>query len=70
MEDEDHEVEASQEPTAMVAEGLPIPPIPNGMPVFADLDSQPLDDLGVSVMDQDVLERNVAAKVWTRMCMN
>jgi hypothetical protein len=30
----------------------------------ADLDSQPLNDLGVSVMDQDVLERNVAAQVW------
>ena len=29
----------------------------------ADLDSQPLNDLGVSVMDQDVLERNVAAQV-------
>jgi hypothetical protein len=28
-----------------------------------DLDSQPLNDLGVSVMDQDVLERNVAAQV-------
>lgn len=31
--------------------------------VAADLDSQPLNDLGVSVMDQDVLERNVAAQV-------
>jgi hypothetical protein len=29
----------------------------------ADLDSQPLGDLGVSVMDQDQLERNVAAQV-------
>ena len=29
----------------------------------ADMDTQPLDDLGVSVMDQDVLERNVAAQV-------
>jgi hypothetical protein len=29
----------------------------------ADLDSQPLTDLGVSVMDQDMLERNVAAQV-------
>jgi hypothetical protein len=28
-----------------------------------DLDSQPLNDLGVSVMDQDELERNVAAQV-------
>ena len=37
--------------------------------VAADLDSQPLNDLGVSVMDQDVLERNVAAQVcypWLR----
>ena len=33
--------------------------------VAADLDSQPLNDLGVSVMDQDVLERNVAAQVAT-----
>ena len=32
-------------------------------PAFADLDSQPLTDLGVSVMDQDVLERNIAAQV-------
>jgi len=31
--------------------------------VAADMDSQPLNDLGVSVMDQDVLERNVAAQV-------
>jgi len=31
--------------------------------ITADLDSQPLNDLGVSVMDQDVLERNVAAQV-------
>lgn len=30
--------------------------------VAMDLDSQPLNDLGVSVMDQDVLERNVAAQ--------
>lgn len=29
----------------------------------ADLDSRPLTALGVSVMDQDVLERNVAAQV-------
>jgi len=29
----------------------------------ADLGSQSLNDLGVSVMDQDVLERNVAAQV-------
>lgn len=29
----------------------------------ADLDSRPLNDLGVSIMDQDVLERNVAAQV-------
>jgi hypothetical protein len=29
----------------------------------ADLDSQPLNELGVSVIDQDVLERNVAAQV-------
>lgn len=37
--------------------------------VAADLDSQPLNDVGVSVMDQDVLERNVAAQVcypWLR----
>lgn len=31
--------------------------------VAADLDSRPLNDLGVSVMEQDVLERNVAAQV-------
>lgn len=31
-----------------------------------DLNSQPLDDLGVSVMDQEVLERNVAAQVCHR----
>jgi hypothetical protein len=31
--------------------------------VMADLDSQPLSDLGVSVMDQEVLEANVAAEV-------
>jgi len=31
--------------------------------VAEDLGSQSLDDLGVSVMDQDVLERNVAAQV-------
>jgi hypothetical protein len=30
---------------------------------MTDLDSQPLNDLGVSVMDQDQLERNVAAQV-------
>lgn len=30
---------------------------------MADLDSQPLEDLGVNIMDQDVLERNVAAQV-------
>jgi hypothetical protein len=29
----------------------------------AGLGSESLDDLGVSVMDQDVLERNVAAQV-------
>jgi hypothetical protein len=29
----------------------------------ADLGSQPLDELGVSVMDQDVLEREVVAQV-------
>ena len=32
--------------------------------VAEDLKTQPLDDLGVSVMDQDVLERNVAAQVY------
>jgi hypothetical protein len=30
---------------------------------MTDLDSQPLNDLGVSVMDQDELERNVVAQV-------
>ena len=30
---------------------------------MAEQDSQPLNDLGVSVMDQDELERNVAAQV-------
>jgi hypothetical protein len=34
--------------------------------VMADLDSQPLSDLGVSVMDQEVLEANVAAEVCAR----
>ena len=34
--------------------------------VAADLGSQSLDDLGVSVMDQDILERNVAAQVRLR----
>ena len=34
-----------------------------GPSAAADLDSRPLTDLGVSVMDQDVLERNVAAQV-------
>ena len=33
------------------------------VPVAEDLKSRPLDELGVSVMDQDVLERNVAAQV-------
>ena len=32
-------------------------------PTAMDLDSAPLGDLGVSVMDQDVFERNVAAQV-------
>jgi hypothetical protein len=31
--------------------------------VLADLDSQPLTELGVSVVDQEVLEANVAAEV-------
>ena len=31
--------------------------------IAPDLDSQPLTDWGVSVVDQDVLERNVAAQV-------
>jgi hypothetical protein len=35
--------------------------------VLADLDSQPLSDLGVSVMDQEVLEANVAAEVRERL---
>jgi len=30
-----------------------------------DVDSQPLNDLGVSFMDQDELEKNIAAQVWT-----
>jgi len=35
--------------------------------ISADImDSQPLNDLGVSVMDQDTLERNVAAQVIPR----
>jgi len=36
----------------------------------ADLDSQPLNDLGVSFMDQDELERNVAAQVCTFSFLN
>jgi hypothetical protein len=32
--------------------------------VVPDLDSQPLNDLGVSVMDQDTLERNLAVQVF------
>ena len=31
--------------------------------IAPDLESQPLTALGVSIMDQDVLERNVAAQV-------
>jgi hypothetical protein len=45
-------------------ESLPATTEMSIMPDMAsDLDSRPLNDLGVSVMDQDVLERNVAAQV-------
>jgi len=52
----------------MDAEEPSVPDMPDFMTavsVAADLDSQPLNDLVVSVMDQDVLERNVEAQVST-----
>lgn len=70
MAQEEHDVEVTQETTAVDTEHLMSAPVlPEAMPadssIAADLDSQPLNDLGVSVMDQDVLERNVAAQVQT-----
>ena len=70
MTKEDHEVDLGQEATAMATEDPFVSSVAEAMPVAADLDSQPLNDLGVSVMDQDVLERNVAAQVWAVMLMD
>jgi len=53
----------------MDIEEPPVPVVPDTISadpcVPADLDLQPLNELGVGVMDQDVLERNVAAQVRT-----
>lgn len=49
--------------TAEEISDLPVRVTMADQSVAMDLDSQPLSDLGVSVMDQDVLERNVAAQV-------
>lgn len=69
MAQDEHDVEMTQETTAMDTEQMSVPGLPETVPtdssIAADLDSQPLNDLGVSVMDQDVLERNVAAQVQT-----
>jgi len=65
------EVEMATDATAMTTEESFTPVVPGTVvdQSFAmDLDSQPLNDLGVSVMDQDVLERNVAAQVCTKTC--
>jgi len=40
-------------------------PMVEDTPTAGDVDSQPLSDLGVSFMNQDELEKNVAAQVWT-----
>lgn len=44
-------------------EGMSVPDNMAEHSVATHLDSQPLSDLGVCVMDQDVVERNVAAQV-------
>ena len=48
---------------AYIADPAPVAEDAMDISEAADLDSQPLNDLGVSVIDQDVLERNVAAQV-------
>jgi hypothetical protein len=64
MAKDDHDVEMIEETTEMdTAEQSVITDPMTADSVATDLDSQPLNDLGVSVMDQDVLERNVAAQV-------
>jgi hypothetical protein len=63
------DAEMATDAAAMATEDSPTPVVPETMvdqSVAMDLDSQPLNDLGVSVMDQDVLERNVAAQVCTK----
>jgi hypothetical protein len=66
MAKDDHDVEMIEETMEMDTAEPSVPAITDPMTadsVVTDLDSQPLNDLGVSVMDQDVLERNVAAQV-------
>ena len=69
MAQDEHDVEMTEEITAVDTEQMAVSVLLGTMPtdpsIAADLDSQPLNDLGVSVMDQDVLERNVAAQVQT-----
>ena len=68
MAKDDHDVEMIEETMEMDTAGPSVTAITDPMTadsVATDLDSQPLNDLGVSVMDQDVLERNVAAQVGT-----
>lgn len=64
MELESGNVQVERPPSVDMAELIPtVAEDARDVPVAEDLDSQPLNDLGVSVMDQDVLERNVAAQV-------
>jgi hypothetical protein len=64
MEHESGNVQVESHTSVDMAELIPaVAEDARDVPVAEDLDSQPLNDLGVSVMDQDVLERNVAAQV-------
>jgi hypothetical protein len=66
MAKDDHDVEMIEETMEMDTAGPSVITDPKTADsVATDLDSQPLNELGVSVMDQDVLERNVAAQVGT-----
>jgi len=47
----------------ITADATAVPLMAEHASLAGDLDSQPLNELGVSLMDQDVLERNVAAQV-------
>ena len=55
MGEEDMDVDDLSERSTSVTIAKDLPSV--------DLDSQPLTDLGVDVLDQDVLERTVAAQV-------